>query len=138
MILQALSGVGTLSLGSLHPTRDFNFVLDTVAGLIAILDDVKSIGETINIGSGHEISIGDTVKLISELTGKSLDVKLDQARLRPENSEVERLCCDNAKITKLLGWQPSYELKKGLAQTVEWFSNPDNRAYYHDVNRYVV
>ena len=138
MILQALSGAGTLSLGSLHPTRDFNFVLDTVAGLIAILDDDKSIGETINIGSGHEISIGDTVKLISELTGKSLDVKLDQARLRPENSEVERLCCDNVKITKLLGWQPSYELKKGLSQTIEWFSNPDNRAYYHDVNRYVV
>jgi len=138
MILQALSGNGTLSLGSLHPTRDFNFVLDTVAGLIAILDHKKSIGETINIGSGTEISIGDTVKLVSELTGKKLEVKTDQARLRPENSEVERLCCDNEKITKLLGWKPSHDLKKGLAHTIEWFANPANRAYYHDVRAYVV
>ena len=138
MILQAFTGSETLSLGSLHPTRDFNFVLDTVAGLIAILDSKKSIGETINIGSGTEISIGDTVKLVSELTGKKLEVKTDQTRLRPENSEVERLCCDNSKIQKLLGWKPAYTLKKGLTHTIEWFSDTSNRAYYHDVCAYVV
>lgn len=142
MILQAVSGDGTLSLGALHPTRDFNFVLDTVAGMIAILDHEKSVGETINIGSGYEITIGDTVKLVSEITGKKLEVKTDQARIRPEASEVERLLCDNTKINSLLGWKPDkggHEgLTRGLSHTIEWFSNPTNRAYYHDVHRYVV
>jgi NAD dependent epimerase/dehydratase len=142
MILQALSGEGKLSLGSLHPTRDFNFVRDTAAGMIAILDSEKSIGETINIGSGYEITIGDTVKLISELTGKTLDVTLDQARMRPEASEVERLCCDHSKITRLLNWKPAVSghegLKQGLAESIEWFSHNANRAHYRDVHAYVV
>lgn len=142
IILQALSDSPNLSLGALKPTRDFNHVSDTVAGMIAILDSEKSVGETINIGSGFEISVGDTVKLISEITGKKLEVKTDKSRLRPDASEVERLCCDNGKALKLLGWQPEYAaiegLKSGITQTIEWFENPANRAYYQDVHRYTI
>lgn len=142
IILQALSDSPDLSLGALKPTRDFNFISDTVAGMIAILDSDKSIGETINIGSGFEISVGDTVKLISEITGKKLEVKTDESRLRPDNSEVERLCCDNSKALKLLGWKPEHQgmdgLKSGLANTIKWFENPANRAHYNDVHRYTI
>ena len=142
IILQALSGVSELKLGAVRPTRDFNFVADTVAGLIAILDSEKSIGETINIGSGFEISVGDTVKLISKLSGKELVIKTEEARLRPENSEVERLCCDNTKIGSLLGWKPKRTglegLSHGLEQSIAWFAEPHNRAQYHDVHRYTV
>lgn len=142
IILQALSESPDITLGSLAPTRDFNFVKDTIHGMIAILDSDKSIGETINIGSGFEISIGDTVKLISELTGKPLTVKTDSARTRPQASEVERLCCDNSKAAALLGWKPGYAgldgLKAGLAETITWFSAAQNRAHYHDIHRYNV
>ncbi|MEQ1705004.1 MAG: NAD-dependent 4,6-dehydratase LegB [Rickettsiales bacterium] len=142
IILQALSDSPNLSLGALKPTRDFNHVSDTVAGMIAILDSEKSVGETINIGSGFEISVGDTVKLIGEITGKKLEVKTDKSRLRPKTSEVERLCCDNKKALKLLGWQPKYAgiegLKSGIIQTTEWFKNPVNRAYYQDVHHYTI
>lgn len=142
IILQALSDSPDLSLGALAPTRDFNFVSDTVAGMIAILDNKNSVGQTINIGSGFEITIGDTVKLISEITGKKLEVKADKNRMRPENSEVERLCCDNKKALEILGWKPEKTgregLKKGLEQTIDWFKNPANRAYYNDVHRYTI
>jgi len=138
IILQALSNAPDLSLGALKPTRDFNFVADTVAGMIAVLDSEKSIGQTINIGSGNEISVGDTVSLIGKLTGKKLDVKTDAARLRPDASEVERLCCDNSKAVKLLGWKPQYSLEQGLKETIEWFKKPDNRTQYHDAKRYTV
>lgn len=142
IMLQALSDNPSLSLGALTPTRDFNFVADTVSGMIAVLDSDQSVGETINIGSGFEISVGDTVKLIAEITGKTLDVKTDSARLRPENSEVERLCCDHAKARSLLGWQPKTTglagLRAGLATSLEWFANPENRMHYHDIHRYAV
>jgi len=142
IILQALSDSKELSLGALNPTRDFNFIGDTVAGMVAILDSDKAIGETINIGSGFEISVGDTVKLISEITGKKLEVKTDESRLRPNASEVERLCCDNDKALKLLGWKPKHQgregLRSGLADTIKWFENPANRAYYQDVHRYTI
>lgn len=142
IMLQALSGQQELSLGALTPTRDFNFVTDTVAGMIAVLDSNKSVGEVINIGSGHEISIGDTVKLIGELTGKNLKVRTDDQRLRPDASEVERLCCDASKAKKLLGWQPKHAgregLKAGLAKSLEWFSDSMNRDHYTDVTRYAV
>ena len=110
--------------------------------MIAILDSDKSVGETINIGSGYEISVGDTVKLIGELTGKTLEVKTDDARIRPANSEVERLCCDASKLKSLIGWQPKHAghegLKRGLEASIAWFAKPENRAHYHDVHRYVV
>lgn len=142
IILQALSGEKTLSLGSLAPTRDFNFVGDTVAGMIAILESDRAIGETINIGSGYEISIGDTVKLIGDLTGKKLTIKTEKTRIRPTASEVERLCCDASKAKELLGWQPRHTGKKGLTeglkQTIAWFADSENRDHYHDVRRYAV
>ena len=142
IIVQSLSGEKTLSLGSLAPTRDFNFVGDTVSGMIAVLENDRAIGETINIGSGYETSIGDTVQLIGELTGKKLAVKIEKARIRPKDSEVERLCCDAGKAKKLLGWQPKYAGKEGLAQgikeTIAWFTETENRDHYHDVRRYAV
>jgi dTDP-glucose 4,6-dehydratase len=142
VILQALSDVSQVSLGATTPTRDFNFVGDTVAGMIAILDSAASVGETINIGSGFEISVGDTVKLIGELARKNLEINTDNARVRPENSEVERLCCDARKLTALTGWKPTHNgidgLRSGLAQSIEWFAKPENKAHYHDANRYVM
>lgn len=142
IILQALSDAPELALGALSPTRDFNFVKDTAEGMIAVLDSDKSIGETINIGSGFEITINDTVELIGELTGKKLSVKNDAARMRPENSEVERLCCDRSKAETLLGWKPALQgkdgLREGLRRSIEWFKDPANRAHYHDVHRYTV
>lgn len=138
IILQALTGGGEIALGATTPTRDFNFVSDTVSGMIAILDSEKSIGETINIGSGQEISVGDTVALIGELTGKTLSIKNEQHRLRPEASEVERLCCDAGKAKKLLGWQPTNHLRQGLEHTIDWFANAANRSHYHDIHRYAL
>lgn len=142
IILQAISGSRELSLGALTPTRDFNFVEDTVAGMIAVLDSPKSVGETINLGSGFEISIGDTVQLVSEILGVPLQVKTDHTRLRPQASEVERLCCDARKAKALLSWQPKFAdkegLREGLSHTIEWLKNPINRNYYQDVHRYTL
>ncbi len=142
IILQALSGATDLALGSLHPTRDFNFVSDTVSGLIAVLDNKNSVGETINIGSGFEIHIGGIVQLISKIADKELKVRTEESRLRPDASEVERLCCDNSKAKELLGWQPEYSgltgLESGLMQTIEWFKHPKTREHYNDVHRYTI
>lgn len=142
IMLQALSDAPSLRLGALSPTRDFNFVSDTVAGLIAVLDSDKAVGEVINIGSGHEISIGDSVRLIAEITGKPLEVQTEEARVRPAASEVERLVCDTAKAQALLGWRSALAgrqgLREGFIRSLEWFANPDNRNHYHDVQRYVV
>jgi NAD dependent epimerase/dehydratase len=142
ILLQALSDTPTLALGALTPTRDFNFVADTVAGMIAVLDNENSVGQTINIGSGYEISIADTVALITDITGKKLEIKTEDVRLRPENSEVERLCCDYSKAKTLLGWEPTLQgkegLRNGLERTLAWLSNPINRAHYHDIHRYAI
>ena len=142
IMLQALSDEPALRLGALAPTRDFNYVADTVSGMIAILDSDKAVGEVINIGSGYEISIGDAVQLVGEITGKPLQVLTEQVRLRPENSEVDRLLCDSTKARTLLGWQPRLAgregLKAGLTESLQWFADPDNRKHYHDIQRYVV
>lgn len=142
IMLQALSNQPALRLGGLLPTRDFNFVADTVSGLIAVLDSANAVGQVINIGSGYEISIGDCVKLIAEITGKPLEVEMEQSRVRPENSEVERLVCDPAKAKSVLGWQPKLAgregLKTGLTQSLQWFADPENRKHYHDVHRYTI
>ena len=140
IMLQALSDAPTLKLGSLSPTRDFNFVEDTVAGLIAVLDSDKSVGEVVNIGSGFEISISDCVRLIAGIAGKPLEVTAEKSRMRPAGSEVERLLCDAGKATALLGWKPGLAgaagLEAGLTRTYEWFADPANRKHYHDVQRY--
>ncbi|KOR36693.1 NAD-dependent dehydratase [Planktothricoides sp. SR001] len=134
VITQIANGTRKIKLGALHPTRDFNYVKDTVRGFIAIAESDKSIGEVINIGSNFEISIGDTVKLIAEAMGVEIEIETDEVRLRPEKSEVNRLWADNTKAKQLVGWEPLYGgregFKRGLAETAEWFMNPANLAGY--------
>lgn len=130
VITQIANGHRQLKLGAIHPTRDFNFVKDTVEGFIAVANSDKSAGEVINIGSNFEISIGDTVKAIAALMGAEVEIITDQQRFRPEKSEVERLWADNSKAKALCGWQPGYGsidgLQRGLAETIEWFVDPRN------------
>ncbi len=134
VITQIANGIRKIKLGALHPTRDFNYVKDTVRGFIAIAESEKSIGEVINIGSNFEISIGNTVQLIAEAMGVEIEIETDEVRLRPEKSEVNRLWADNTKAKQLVGWEPLYGgregFKRGLAETAEWFMNPANLAGY--------
>lgn len=134
VITQIASGSRKIKLGSMHPTRDFNYVKDTVNGFIAIAQSDKTVGEVINTGSNYEVSIGDTVKLIAELMNKEIDIDTDQQRIRPENSEVERLWADNSKAKKLTGWEPAYGqhegFKRGLQETIDWFINPEHLKQY--------
>jgi dTDP-glucose 4,6-dehydratase len=138
VITQIANGKRKIKLGALHPTRDFNFVMDTVRGFIAVAESDKSVGEVINIGSNFEISIGDTVKLIAEVMGVEIEIETDQVRLRPEKSEVDRLWADNSKAKNLTGWEPIYGgmegFKRGLAETSAWFTKPENlRNYKADI-----
>jgi dTDP-glucose 4,6-dehydratase len=138
VITQIANGKRKIKLGALHPTRDFNFVMDTVRGFIAVAESDKSLGEVINIGSNFEISIGDSVRLIAEVMGVEIEIETEQARLRPEKSEVDRLWADNSKARDLTGWEPAYGgregFKRGLAETVAWFTNPENlRSYKADI-----
>ena len=134
IITQIANGSRSLKLGSLHPTRDFNYIDDTVAGFIAVAESDRAVGEVINIGSNYEISIGDTVAMIAELMGVTLTTETDDIRLRPDKSEVERLWADNGKAAELAGWQPGYAgkdgLRRGLAETIKWFLDPTNLACY--------
>ena len=112
--------------------------MDTVRGFVAVLELDSAVGETINIGSNYEISISRTVQLIAEILEREIEVETDDSRLRPDDSEVDRLLADNTKAKRLLGWEPLYSgmegLKRGLAETVAWFRNQDNlRAYRTDV-----
>ncbi|MFM6002678.1 MAG: GDP-mannose 4,6-dehydratase, partial [Sphaerospermopsis kisseleviana] len=116
VITQIANGTRKIKLGALHPTRDFNYVQDTVRGFIAIAESGKSIGEVINIGSNFEISIGDTVKLIAEAMGVEIEIETDEVRLRPEKSEVNRLWADNTKAKQLVGWTPLYGGREGFKQ----------------------
>jgi len=138
IITQALSGKRAIKLGALHPTRDFSYVQDTVRGFLAVIESNSAVGETINIGSNYEISISRTVQLIAEILEREIEVETDDSRLRPDDSEVDRLWADITKAKRLLGWEPLYSgmegLKRGLAETVSWFRNPDNlRTYKTDV-----
>jgi len=134
VITQIANGNNTIKLGSLSPTRDFNYVADTVNGFIAAANSEKSLGEVINLGSHFEISIGDTVALIAELMKQEITIETEEQRTRPKNSEVERLYADNSKAKALLGWSPEFAgvdgLRHGLTKTIEWFSNPDNLRSY--------
>ena len=141
IIGQIASGARRLKLGALHPTRDFNYVADTVAAFIAALDSDRGLGEVINFGSNFEVSIGDTVGLIAELMGANIEIETEAIRLRPEKSEVERLWADNRKALELLDWSPAFGgidgFRRGLAETIRWFSAPENLAAYK-VGRYNV
>jgi NAD dependent epimerase/dehydratase len=141
VISQVAAGKTEIELGALSPTRDFNFVQDTVDGMIAILGAEGTVGETINLGSGHEISIGDLVKVIASVMKRDVSVVSRHERLRPENSEVERLLADASKAARLTGWTPAFAgrdgLRRGLERTAQWFSEPANLARYR-VGRYTV
>lgn len=141
IITQVISGKRTIKLGSLHPTRDFNFIMDTVEGFIAVAESDRSVGEVINIGSNFEVSIGDTVQLIAEIMGVEIRIETDDIRLRPDNSEVERLWADNRKALEFTGWQPHYGgiegFRRGLTKTIEWFKNPTNLGFYK-TDRYAI
>jgi NAD dependent epimerase/dehydratase len=134
IITQIANGKRQIKLGAATPTRDFNFVQDTVAGFIAALNSDQGIGEVINFGSNFEISIGETAQLIAEAMSTEIEIITDEARLRPENSEVERLWADNSKAKQVFDWQPSYGgregFKRGLKETAEWFTQSDNRRGY--------
>jgi dTDP-glucose 4,6-dehydratase len=136
IITQIAAGSRKVKLGSIHPTRDFNYVGDTVDGFIAALGTRAGIGEVINIGSGFEISIGDLAKTIAQLMGAAIEIEQDAVRLRPERSEVDRLCASNAKAQKLLGWSPRVSgiegLRKGLEQTIAWFTRAENLSRYRE------
>ena len=134
IITQIANGKKQIKLGALSPTRDFNFVKDTVAGFVAALESEKGYGEVINFSSNFEISVGDTAKLIAEAMNADIEILADEARLRPSHSEVERLWADNSKARELFGWTPIYAdregFKRGLAETAEWFANPKNLCGY--------
>lgn len=138
VITQIAAGKRHIKLGALHPTRDFNFVADTVRGFMAMMESANSVGEIINIGSNFEVSIGDTVALIAEAMGADIEIETEDARLRPANSEVERLWADASRAKTLLGWEPAYGgrdgFKRGLAETAAWFADPANlKSYKTDV-----
>ena len=138
IIMQIANGKHKIKLGSTHPTRDFNYIADIIAGFISALESDVGCGEVVNFGSNFEISIGDTAKLIAEIMNVNIDILAEHNRLRPAKSEVERLLADNTKAGKLFGWSPKYShregFKKGLEETIKWFSNPKNLSYYkHDI-----
>ncbi len=139
IITQIASGQHELKLGAINPTRDFNFVADTVNAFICALESEKGIGEVVNFGSNFEISIGDTLNLIAELMGVEVKVVTDEVRMRPEKSEVQRLWADNQKAFELFNWRPTYAgkegFRKGLGETIKWFLNKQNLNGYK-VGRY--
>jgi dTDP-glucose 4,6-dehydratase len=130
IITQIAHGKRQIKLGAVSPTRDFNFVQDTVEGFIAVMNSNQGLGEVVNLGSNFEISIGDTAQLIAEAMNVEIEIVTDEVRLRPKNSEVERLWADNAKAKQLFGWQPNYGghegFKRGLVETAKWFAHADN------------
>ena len=119
IIAQALTGA-EVRLGNLSPTRDLSYVLDTVAGFVAAAERPEANGRVVNIGTGRDTSIGDLAAMILRLVGKDLPVVLDDYRVRPRESEVERLCADTTRAKGMLGWSPCYSLEEGLAPTIEW------------------
>jgi NAD dependent epimerase/dehydratase len=141
IITQIAARAAKIKLGSIHPTRDFNYVADTVGGFLAALESKGGIGEVVNIGSGFEISIGDTARLIAELMEAEIEIEHDDVRVRPERSEVDRLWASNAKAQELLGWSPRFAgvdgLRKGLEQTIAWFTRQENLSRYR-VNAYTL
>jgi len=130
IITQIADGKKEIKLGDLSPTRDFNYVLDTCRGFLALAECEEALGQTVNIGSNREISIKDTLYLIKKIMKSDVKFITDEQRLRPENSEVFRLWCDNTKIKELTGYQPQYSLEEGLKETIDWFTKKENLKHY--------
>ena len=133
IITQIAQGKRILHLGSLTPTRDFSFVRDTVRGFCEIAGCDETIGETVNIGSNFEVSIGETVRLIARIMNADVEIVTEQERIRPEKSEVQRLCADTSKAKRLFGWNPEFGGKdgfyRGLSLTAQWFQKAENQEH---------
>ena len=125
VLTQLLAGTDVIRVGATAPTRDFNFVTDTVRAFLAVAESERAVGEVVNVGSGREISVGDLIELLAKLTGRTVEVVSDVDRLRPPGSEVERLLCDNTRVREWTGWRPEVPLEEGLGRTAEWIAeNP--------------
>jgi dTDP-glucose 4,6-dehydratase len=134
IIGQLLAGAETIELGSTTPTRDFNFVEDTVQGFLMAMLPEKILGQAVNLGSGYEVSVGDTARLIAKIMNRNVEITTSQERIRPDASEVQRLFAANERARELLDWSPKYAgldgFERGLEKTINWFSDPDNRRRY--------
>ena len=130
IITQIANGMKEIQLGDLSPTRDFNYVKDVAKGFLAIANNDETVGKEINIASNDEISMADTLNLIKEIMQSDVEFVTDKQRLRPSNSEVFRLWGENKLIKSLTGWEPEYNLRQGLEETIEWFTNKDNLKKY--------
>jgi len=130
IITQIANGEKEIKLGDVTPTRDFNYVDDTCRGFIDLAECDESIGQTVNIGSNSEISVGDTLNLIKELMNSNVEFIVDNERMRPRKSEVFRLWCDNSKIEKLTGFKPEVGIRQGLQKTIDWITQPHNLRNY--------
>ena len=130
IVSQLLNGKNSIELGNLSPTRDLTFVTDTCNAFIDIYKSDSLFGEVINIGMNKEISIVDLADLIANLMDKDISIVSSEERVRPENSEVERLVCDNSKLLKHTSWKPKYTLEQGIAEVIEWLKNPENPNMY--------
>ncbi len=134
IITQFAKGKRVIDIGDITPTRDFSYATDTASGFLACLLSPNTIGETINLGSGFEITIADTIDCIAQIMGVSYQLKTENARIRPQNSEVFRLFADNSKAQSLMNWQPQFAklegFKKALEQTIKWFTYPENLKFY--------
>ena len=134
IITQIAQGERKIRLGALTPTRDFNYIKDTVRGFIEVAGSDAATAEVVNIGSDFEVSVGETVRLLAEVTGVEIEAETEMQRLRPDKSEVRRLRADISKAVRLFNWKPAYGgqagFKKGLKETVEWFGDADNLKMY--------
>ena len=130
VITQIASGKEEIKVGDLRPSRDFNYVADTVAGFLAIASCEEAIGKEINIATGRDVSMKETLELIAEIMGRDVKFIVDPARIRPEKSEVMRLQGDSTLLRKLTGWKPAHTLRQGLELTVEWFTTPGRLSQY--------
>ncbi|UYG00430.1 NAD-dependent 4,6-dehydratase LegB [Halomonas sp. GD1P12] len=130
IISQIASGMKQIKLGDVSPTRDFNYVEDTCCGFLALANSDIAIGETVNIASNYEISVGDTLGIIRELMDHDVEFIIDEQRLRPGKSEVFRLWGDNARLREMTGFCPQHDIREGLKKTIDWFSQPNQLAKY--------
>jgi NAD dependent epimerase/dehydratase len=130
IISQIAAGQTEINLGDTSPTRDFNYVADTCSGFSMLAECDAAVGQVVNIGSNFEISIADTFETIRRIMGSSASLTVDPNRIRPPDSEVFRLWCDNRRIQELVGFSPAYSIEAGLKKTIEWFLDPQNLAKY--------
>lgn len=138
MITQIAVGEKSIRLGASEPTRDFNFVADTIDAYVHVSESDDCVGEVVNSGSGREISIGGLLRTIAGIMGREVEIQVEDARVRPSTSEVYRLLADSSKLQRLTAWRPCHSLEEGLRCTIEWFSAAENLSLYKKIQRYNV